>query len=120
MIVLSVMLLLFFIFFLIYANQITISHESADRITTERIASGIRAAINYVYLAGDGAEYNASFAYGLSDVNVSVYGGTVDAQSDVAQYSLPLLTQNVNETYVSPGNVMIRNDGGMIEISQPQ
>ena len=118
MVVLSALLLLFYIFYTLYIGQISTSHSAMDRLKAASIAGGIRSAINYVYLAGDGAVYNATIAFGNRPMDVLVSGGTVSVMSDVTSYSLPLLTDNMNATSISQGGIGIRNNGGAIEIYQ--
>lgn len=115
MVVLSAMLLLFYVFYLLYMDQVANSFQANEKLTAMRIASGIRAAINYVYLAGDGSVYNTTIR--TQGYNVTLINGVVGVESDFAAYYLPLLTKNVNATTVNQGEVVFRNDDGVINIA---
>jgi len=115
LVVLSAMLLLFYVFYLLYMDQVANSFQANEKLTAMRIASGIRAAINYVYLAGDGSVYNTTIR--TQGYNVTLINGVVGVESDFAAYYLPLLTKNVNATTVNQGEVVFRNDDGVINIA---
>lgn len=115
MIILSAMLLLFYIFYMLYIGQVTNSWQANEKLVAMRVASGIRSAINYVYLSGDGTVYNTTIR--THGYNVTIYGGVVGVQSDFAAYYLPCLTPNINASTVNQGDVMFRNNGGLIEIA---
>lgn len=114
MMVVSAVLLLFFMLYLLYAGQITNSRQADDNIVAMRVASAVQSAINYVYLAGDGTEYNATIR--TSGMNVTIADGVVEARSVSGADYLPLLTDNVNATEIHAGSMMIRNSGGVIRI----
>ncbi len=116
MIVLSVMLVLFYIFYALYANQIVISYQADEKIMAMRVASSVQSAINYVFLAGDGASYNTSIR--TSGMDVKIINGVVEAHSGFSSYYLPLLTNRVNVTTINAGDISIRNNLGAIEIVQ--
>jgi hypothetical protein len=107
-------LLLFFLFYMLYANQIVIAGQANDNMVSMRVASAVRSAINYVYLAGDGTQYNATFR--TSGINVTIEAGEVVARSAFGASYMPLLTDRVNATSIGTGNVIIRNHGGVIGI----
>ena len=114
MIILSVVFILFYIFYALYANQIVNSYQADASITSMRVASGIQAAINYVYLAGDGTTFNTSIR--TSGINVTISNGVVEARSEFSEYDLPLLTNRINATTINPGDIALRNNLGVIEI----
>ncbi len=114
MVVVSAVLLLFFMFYLLYAGQITNSAQADSNIVAMRVASAVQSAINYVYLAGDGAQYNATIR--TSGMTVTIAGGVVEARSASGAHYLPLLTDKVNATEIHAGSMMIRNSGGAILI----
>ena len=112
--VVSVMLVLFFMFYWLYSNQVVNSLQANDNIVTMRVASEVQSAIDYVYLAGDGTEYNTTIR--TSGVNVTIADGEVVARSAYGTHYLPLLTDDVNATDIYPGDITIRNNGGVIGI----
>lgn len=113
-VVLSVIMVLFFIFYSLYADQFVNSRQSSEKIAAMTTAISVRNAINYVYLAGDGTQYNTSLK--IVNMNVSVHDGVVWAQSDFGSYYAPLLTSKINTTTINGGDVLIRNNKGLIEI----
>ena len=115
MIILSVMLLLFYVFYMLYIDQLTNSWQANEKLVAMRVASGIRSSINYVYLSGDGTVYNTTIR--THGYNVTINNGVVGVESDFAAYFLPLLTANINATTINQGDVVFRNDGGVINIA---
>ena len=115
MVVLSVMLILFYVFYMLYANQIVNSYQADERIVAMRVAAAVQSAINYVYLAGDGTVYNTSIR--TNGMNVTIMNGVVEVRSDFSGYYLPLLTNRINTTTINPGDMTIRNNLGVIEVA---
>jgi hypothetical protein len=115
MVILAAMLLLFYVFYMLYFGQVINSWQANQKLVSMRIASGIRSAVNFVYLSGDGTVYNTTIR--THGYNVSISNGVVGVESDFSAYYLPMLTNNINATTVNQGEVIFRNNGGMIEIS---
>jgi len=113
-IVLAAIMILFFVFYSLYGNQWINSRQSSEKIAAMSTAIRIRNAINYVYLAGDGTVYTASYRVG--GMNVSIHEGVIWAQTSVASYYAPLLTSKINTTSFHGGEVIIKNNKGLIEI----
>ena len=114
MVVLSAMLLLFYVFYMLYISQVSNSWQANEKLAAMRIASGIRSSINHVYLAGDGTIYNTTVR--TQGFNVTLINGVVGVESDFAAYYLPLLTNRISATTVSQGEIIITNNKGVIEI----
>ncbi len=114
MVVVSVILVLFFMLYMIYSSQLVNSQQANSNIVTMRVASAVQSAIDYVYLAGDGTVYNTTIE--TSGTNVTIANGVVEASSVYGAAYLPLLTDNVNATNISTGNMIVRNSGGVISI----
>jgi hypothetical protein len=115
MVILSAMLLLFYVFYMLYIGQLTNSWQANEKLVAMRIASGIRSAINHVYLSGEGTVYNTTVR--THGYNVSIHNGVVGVESDFAAYYLPTLTRDINATTVNQGEVVISNRGGVINIA---
>lgn len=115
MVILSAMLLLFYVFYMLYIGQLSNSWQANEKLVAMRVASGIRSAINYVHLSGEGTEYRTTIR--THGYNVSISNGVVGVESNFAAYYLQLLTSNINTTTVKQGDVVFRNNGGLIEIS---
>lgn len=114
MVILSAMLLLFYVFYMLYISQVSNSWQANEKLVAMRIASGIRSSINYVYLAGDGTVYNTTVR--TQGYNVTINNGVVGVESDFAAYYLPLLTNNINVTSIEQGEMLITNNKGVIGI----
>jgi len=114
-IILSAIMIIFFVFYSLYNDQFVNSRQSAEKIAVMTAAISIRNSIDHVFLAGDGTVYNTSFR--IVDINVSVHDGVVWAQSDFASYYAPLLTSRINTTSIHGGDVTIKNNKGLIEIA---
>ena len=114
MVILSAMLLLFYVFYMLYIGQVSNSWQANEKLVAMRIASGIRSSINYVYLSGDGTSYNTTVR--THGYNVTIINGVVGVESDFAAYYLPLLTNNINTTTINQGEMLISNNNGVIEI----
>lgn len=115
MVILSAMLLLFYVFYILYIGQVSNSWQANEKLVAMRVASGIRSAINHVHLSGDGTVYNTTIR--THGYNVSINNGVVGVESEFAAYFLPTLTTNINATTVNQGEVIFRNNGGLIEIA---
>lgn len=114
MVILSAMLLLFYVFYMLYIGQVSNSWQANEKLVAMRIASGIRSSINYVYLAGDGTVYNTTVR--THGYNVTINNGVIGVESDFAAYYLQLLTDNINTTTIEQGEMLITNNKGVIEI----
>jgi hypothetical protein len=115
MVILSAMLLLFYVFYMLYIGQVSNSWQANEKLVAMRIASGIRSSINHVYLSGEGTVYNSTVR--THGYNVTINNGVVGVESDFAAYYLPLLTNNINTTTIEQGEILIRNNKGVIEIA---
>jgi hypothetical protein len=113
-VIFCLIMLLFFMFYALYTNQIVISYQANEKIICMRVATAVASAIDYVYLAGDGTVYNTTIR--TSGMNVMVSNGIVVASSNFSSYSFPLLTKSMNDTPIYPGSITITNRNGVISI----
>ena len=86
-----------------------------DSAASMRNAQSIAAAINYVYLAGDGASYNLSISNVLNTENITVSSHVVSSARRNVYSSAPLLNGKMNFTFLGRGNVILTNNGGEID-----
>lgn len=113
MFVVSVLIVLSLVFYIIYQGQKINLFQTESKLTTEKNAYSLAAAINYVYLAGPGTEYN----FTLSE-NVTVSDLAVQSNRTYSTSHAPLLSSDINTTIIERGEIVIKNNNGAIEIEQ--
>jgi len=116
--ILAALALLLLVLYVVYAGQRINLFQVQDTLASTRNAYALSAAINYVHLAGHGAEYNFTLS-GVSDienVTLSEYAAESDRTHAVSQ--APLLNGNMNVSTVEGGRMLIKNNNGAIEIEQ--
>ena len=116
-IIFSGIMMLYTIVAIVYGNWLAGVYNANAQLEASGAVNRIAFAVNFVHLAGEGAEY--VFPMAASNSNITIRNTFVDANSSrttaVAQWEL--LTNNTNFTIIkNTGNVTIRNNGGMIEI----
>lgn len=115
MLIIAAIVLLFITLLLVYQGQIINLQQIIDRVDGNNAVYRIAAAINYIYLAGDGTSYNTTVI--APRANISVSGRIIVAEENGARFEFPLLV-NVTQTNVNnSGSVLIRNVGGNIVIN---
>jgi len=114
-VVIAVIMFIFLVFLVIYQGQNVNLLQSQDSVSAMERAYSLASAINYVYLAGDGASYNFTFRK-YSNENVSISGRAVQCSKNYVVAQAPLLTDQVNATIVGGGEMLIKNNEGVIEI----
>jgi hypothetical protein len=87
-----------------------------DLVAAQRDAQSVAAAMNFVYLAGDGASYNLTPQKTVAGENITISDFGVSAERPDAYASSPLLDAQVNSDYLRNGSVVIRNIKGGIYI----
>lgn len=114
--ILSLVLVVFLIFVIIYQGQLINLYQSKNSISAMERAYSLAAAINYVYLAGPETTYNFTFQK-FENENVTIDNGIVECKKGDVVAQASLLTDEVTTTdSVSGGEIIIRNNGGMVEI----
>ncbi len=118
LIVYSALLMIFLITFIIYFGGSLSFFQTQDAVTSFRNAQTIAAAINYVYLAGDGASYNLSLTNIVSDESITISEYAVTSKKTRVSASAAILDGNVNASSIANGNgtVGITNNKGEINI----
>ena len=116
--VIAALLLVFIIFYAIYLGQRTNLLQVQDTLASTYNTYATAAVMNYVYLAGDGAQYNFSLATKGQAENLTIFGHEVESQRAHGRAQAPLLTGNINTTNLSGGQMIIRNNHGVIEVGQ--
>ncbi len=120
MVVYAALLTIFLIVFIIYFGSSTNLFQIQDKTTALRNAQTIAAAMNYVYLAGDGASYNLTLSGIANDENITIHDFSVNSKRSQASASAALLVGDVNDTSIASGggNIVITNIGGKLYVSR--
>jgi uncharacterized protein (UPF0333 family) len=118
MIVFSVLLTISMIVFAISSGTDLNLAQIRDSVAALRNAHSAAAAINYVYLAGDGASYNFTPANIMNGENITLSGHAVTSWRPYATISAPLLDARVNASSLGRGDIIISNNGGEIDIGE--
>jgi hypothetical protein len=88
-----------------------------DTLMSFRNANAVASAINYVYLAGDGASYNLTMSGVANDENITVSQSLVQSDRKYATISAPLLDSKASAAMPRYGVVTIANNKGEINVS---
>lgn len=118
LVVFGLMLLIGLIFYTFELGETINIVQIREKLSAHRNALAASAAINYVYLAGDGAQYNFTLPYIVDGENITIYEGSIESRRPEAVASAPLLSSNTNSTTMKGGRTILRNNNGLIEIEQ--
>lgn len=117
-VVLASVLIIFMIFTVIHQGQTINLYQHKDSTSAMNRAYSLASAINYVYLAGDGTSYNFTFQK-FRNENVTINNGIVQCEKGESIGQAPLVTDNIVVTgELDAGNMIIRNNNGVVEIEQ--
>jgi uncharacterized protein (UPF0333 family) len=115
LVVVSVLVLVFLIIYQIGIGQNINLLQTKDSVEAMRNAYALSAAINYVYLSGDGTTYNFTNTKEANEtISISEY--SVESFRGKAKVQAPILDANVNASEVGSGQKIIKNNNGAIEI----
>ncbi len=117
MVVFSALLLIFVVVFTIYAGGSLNLFQAESSVGALRNANAVAAALNYVYLAGDGASYSFTLARMVNDENITISDYAVASERPHAYAAAPLLDGNINASSMGRGAAVITNNGGELDIS---
>lgn len=115
LIVFSALLTLFLVVFALSFGGNGNLVQIQDSAASMRNAQSIAAAVNYVYLAGNGASYNLTISNVLNAENITLSSHVVSSTRRNAYSSAPLLNGKMNFTSLGRGNVILANNGGEID-----
>ncbi|VVB98062.1 Uncharacterised protein [uncultured archaeon] len=105
-----------FIFLLyLFSGEITTVHETRNFMDAFTAASTLGAAINAIYLAGDGT--NTTLNLQQANVTLWIDGRTLNAIAGSSFYDWPLLTNSTASSNISTGSLVIQNSNGVISIA---
>lgn len=118
MIVYSAVFTLFLVLFFVYFDGSLNLFQTQDRIMALRNAQSIASAINFVYLAGEGASYEFTMSNIKNQENITVTDYAITSTRPHASAGAPLLDANVNTSTLGRGNITITNNRGGIDIAE--
>ncbi|NYZ74537.1 hypothetical protein H0O00_05315 [Candidatus Micrarchaeota archaeon] len=116
MIVYSVLLMIFVVVFTISFGGSLNLFQAQDSALAMRNSHAAAAAMNYVYLAGDGASYNFTRANADNRENVTMSAYAVTVWRPLASAAVPLLDGKMNASSLNRSGMLITNNGGEIDI----
>ncbi len=114
LVVFSMLLMVFLVMYTIFFGSNIDLNQSQNALRAERDAMALAAAINFVYLAGEGAGYNLSMGALPQGEIITVSGTGVSCEIGKAFGSAPLLTGATSPSGNMSGNVNITNRGGEV------
>jgi len=116
LIVYAALLMVFTITFgIIFGGGINLA-QTQDHLASLRNSQAIASAINYVYLAGDGASYNLTLTNFKNDENITLTDYAVTSSRPQATTGSPLLDADINASSLRQGNAVITNKKGELDI----
>ena len=116
MIVLSLLLTIFLVIMTVTFGFNMNLFQVQDSKAALRNAHSVAAAINFVYLAGDGASYNLTLTNVMNKENITIHDYSVTSERPYASASAPLLNAKMNTTSIGKGSIKITNDNGEIRV----
>lgn len=118
LVVFGLMLLIGLVFYSFQVGESINIQQIREKLAAHRNALAASTALNYVYLAGDGAQYNFTLPYVIDRENITIYEGSVESRRGGTLSSAPLLSSKTNSTTMKGGRTILRNSRGVIEIEQ--
>ncbi len=118
LVVYAAITMIFLSVFAIYFGGSLNLFQAQDSVAALRNAYAVSAALNYVYLAGDGASYNFTLTSVSNGENITIWDYAVTSQRPQASASAPLLDGNVNVTSLGRGDMVMANNRGEIDIGK--
>lgn len=116
MVVLSALLMVFIIVSMVSLGGGLNLFQAQETAASLRNAHALAAAVNFVYLAGDGASYNLTLANMANDENITTSDFAATSQRPHSSGSAPLLEAGVNASSVGRGDVQLSNAGGEVHV----
>jgi hypothetical protein len=112
LVVYSALLAVFLIVFTVAVSGSLNLYQSQDSVAALRNAYDLATALNYVYLAGDGAGYNFTMTGLESGENITIWSYEVTSKRIGGSAAAPLLDGDTNTTALGSTNVLITNSAG--------
>jgi uncharacterized protein (UPF0333 family) len=116
MVVFSALLMIFVVVFVVSFGGNLNLFQAQDSAAALRNSQSVAAAMNYVYLAGDGASYNFTIANVADGENITISDYSVTSSRPHASAGAPLLDAETDQGSLGRGNAVISNKRGEIHI----
>jgi len=116
MVVYSALLLIFVIVFTIYFGGSLNLFQGLDSVAALRDAQATASAINFVYLAGDGASYSFTPSHLADNENITLTAFGVTSERLHGYASAPLIIGKVNASTLGRMSMVITDNRGEIYI----
>jgi hypothetical protein len=109
---------IFLFVYIVFLGQNINLFQAEDSIIGMKNAYALSTAINYVHLAGDGAQLNFTLTGKENTENITIFDVSVESRRSHSVVYAPLLNPDINVTSVQGGMMVIKNNKGVIEIEQ--
>ena len=116
--ILAALMIIFLIFTVTYSGQNLNIFHIKEMLSGRQTAYSVATAINYVHLAGDGAQYRFNVIGRSDDENITFFSHSVESRRGDEVSSGPLLNGIINVSTLDGRLAVIRNDDGVIGIDQ--
>ncbi len=113
----ALMLIFVVVFAILFGGNFNL-FQAQDLAASQRDSQSIATAMNFVYLAGDGASYNFTPQNLEAGENLTITAFGVGAQRTYDYASAPLLDANVNTSSLGSGSIVISNNAGELYIGK--
>ena len=117
MIVISLLLTIFLVVTVLSFNTNVNLFQMQDSQAALRNSYAVASAINFVYLAGDGASYNFTMTKIMNDENITIHDYSVSSERPYASAGAPLLNAETNATSIGEGSTRMTNNKGEINVN---
>ena len=118
LVVYSALFAIFLLVFTVYLGGHYNLAQLEDTASAARNSRSIAAAMNYVYLAGDGASYNMTLTNYENSENVTISNYTITSNRTYSSASASILNSKINSSSLRRGNTIITNNQGGIDITR--
>ena len=118
MVIISLLLTVFLVMMAVSFSSNINLFQLQDSKAALRNSYAVASAINFVYLAGDGASYDLTLTDVMNEENITIYDYSVTSERPYASASAPLLNAKTNTSSPGKGKVKITNDHGEILVGK--
>ena len=116
MIVYAAILTIFLVIFVVFFGDNFNLFQIQESVAALRNAQTVAAAINFVYLAGNGASYDFTPTSMKNSENITISNYSVSSYRSNVTAGAPILDGKVNVSSINTSNNLITNNMGEIDI----
>lgn len=122
-IILSVLLMVFLYFLTAFDKRSEEFNAQPDRLYAKTITEMTAFSINEAFLAGENATIHTDIPFSLKreekyNLSVNSHSRLVEINLKNYRYTFPIITSDIDNYTLKPGQMTIHNEGGKIVISQ--